>query len=117
MTSDELSHSQLFKPAEFPNELLRTFLVNTCDKNEHDNQFVFNRNAFKRAILNNQLQGFLDECKPYYHKAKQYYLERKMTYNYFTTVLRQICNRNGITYTSSVRYCKSRYEIAYLICL
>lgn len=107
--------SQLFKPSEFPNELLREFLEKVCDVRTEGGPFVFNRDAFKRANLNGLIEGFLKECKPFYHKAKHYYLERKMTYNYFTTVIRQICNRNSITYTSSVRYCKSRYEITYLI--
>jgi hypothetical protein len=110
-----MTSSQLFKPTEFPNELLREFLIKVCDDRKEGAPFVFNRDAFKRAILNNLIEGFLEECKLYYHKAKHYYLERKMTYNYYTTVLRQICNRNGITYTSNVRYCKSRYEITYLI--
>jgi hypothetical protein len=108
-------NSQLFKPTEFPNDLLREFLAKVCDDKTEENPFVFNRDAFKRGNLNNSISEFLEKCKPFYHKAKHYYLERKMTYNYFTTVLRQICNRNGITYTSNVRYCKSRYEIAYLI--
>ena len=105
--------SQLFKLADFPTELLREFLVKTCDKKV--DSFVFNRDAFKRGVFNNVISEFLTNCKPFYHKAKHYYLERKMTYNYFTTVLRQICNRNGITYTSTIQYCKSRYEITYLI--
>ena len=37
----------------------------------------------------------------YYHNSKKKYLERKLTYNSFTTVLRQICNFNNITYTTS----------------
>jgi hypothetical protein len=110
-----MTSSQLFKPSDFPNELLHTFLTNVCDARADGAPFIFNRDAFKRANLNNQIEGFLEECKQFYHKGKHYYLERKMTYNYFTTVLRQICNRNSITYTSNVRYCKSRYEITYLI--
>lgn len=105
-----MTTSQLFKPVDFPIDILRDFLTKVCiDK------FVFNRDAFKRAKINGLLEGFLEECKPFYHNAKHYYLERNMTFNYLTTVLRQICNRNGITYTSTVRYCKSRYEITYVI--
>lgn len=110
-----MTSSQLFKPSEIPNDLLLGFLIKVCDDRTEGKPFVFNRDAFKRATLNCLIQGFLEECKPFYHKAKHYYLERKMTYNYFTTVLRQICNRNSITYTSTVRYCKSRYEITYFI--
>jgi hypothetical protein len=107
--------SQLFKSTEFPNDLLIEFLIKNCDDKQPDQPFIFNRDAFKRGNLNQSIQGFLEDCKPFYHKAKHYYLERKMTYNYFTTVLRQICNRNQITYSTNIRYCKSRYEITYLI--
>ena len=106
--------SQLFKTEEFPNQLLNDFLVKTCIKNEH-NQFVFDRNAFKKGIFFDLISKFLADSKPHYHKAKHYYLERKITYNFFTTVIRQICNRNQIEYTTKINYSKSRYEIAYLI--
>ena len=43
------------------------------------------------------------------------YLDKKLTYNSFTTILRQICNYNKITYTSQIKYDKSSYEITYYI--
>ena len=57
----------------------------------------------------------IEECKPYYHLSKRKYLEKKVTYNSFTTVLRQICNYNKIIYTSQIKYDKSKYEIVYYI--
>ena len=59
----------------------------------------------------------MDSCKPFYHISKQKYLERKLTYNNFTTILRQICNFNKINYTSQIKYDKSTYDIIYYIYL
>jgi hypothetical protein len=42
-------------------------------------------------------------------------LERKMNYNSFVTILRQICNFNKIIYTSQIKYDKSKYDIIYHI--
>ena len=46
---------------------------------------------------------------------KKKYLEKKLTYNSFITVIRQICNHLKITYTSQVKYDKSVYDIIYYI--
>ena len=43
------------------------------------------------------------------------YLEKKQTYNSFTTIVRQICNFNKLTYTSKIKYNKSSYDIVYII--
>jgi hypothetical protein len=47
--------------------------------------------------------------------SKQKYLERKLAYNNFTTILRQICNFCAINYTSVIKYDKSTYNIIYYI--
>jgi hypothetical protein len=104
--------SQIFKK-NVPNELFFNLLDEICMKNEK--HYTFNMNAFKKASFNNKTQAFLTECIPYYHLSKQKYLEKKITYNSFTTVLRQICNYNKITYTSQIKYDKSSYEITYYI--
>ena len=61
------------------------------------------------------IQKFLLDCNKYYHISKKKYLEKKLTYNTFTTVLRQICNFNKITHTSQIKYDKSNYDIFYYI--
>jgi len=58
---------------------------------------------------------FCETIKNYYHLSKQFYLERKMTYNSFTTILRQICKNNNIMFTSQIKYNESKYNIDYLI--
>jgi hypothetical protein len=104
--------NQIFKK-NVPNEMLFTLLDSICAKNEK--YYVLNNEAFKRGVFQESIQHFLTDCNKYYHISKKKYLERKLTYNTFTTVLRQICNFNSITYTSQIKYDKSNYDIIYCI--
>lgn len=88
-------------------------LDGVCSKNEK--HYVMNNAAYKRGIFTGDIVKFVEFCKPYYHVSKRHYLERKLCYKSFTTILRQICNCNNITYTSQVAYDKSTYEIVYYI--
>ena len=104
--------SQIFKN-KIPNEdvihLLEEIAVKT------DKCYIMNNIAYKKGIFNDTIPRFLEKCKPYYHISKRIYLERKLNYNTFITILRQICNFNKITYTSQIKYDKSQYDIIYYI--
>jgi hypothetical protein len=104
--------SQIFKK-DFPSEILFNLLENICMKNEK--HYILNSDSFKKGIFNKSIENFLEICKPYYHNSKKNYLEKKMTYNTFITVIRQICNHNKLTYTSQIKYNKSSYDIIYII--
>jgi hypothetical protein len=106
--------NQTFKKP-FPNELLIELLDNISSKT--DKYYIINNDSYKKGIFTNKIIEFLEECKPYYHLSKQKYLERKLTYNTFTTILRQVCKFNKITYTSQIKYDKSNYTIVYYIYL
>lgn len=104
--------TQIFKK-NIPNELVFNLLNSICIKN--DKYYTFNTESFKKGVFKNDIQKFIEDCTPYYHLSKRKYLERKLTYNSFTTILRQICNFNKITYTSQIKYNKSQYCIVYYI--
>lgn len=104
--------TQIFKN-KIPSENVFNLLESICIKN--DKHYFFDSNSFKKGIFTQEIQEFLDDCKPYYHISKKKYLEKKVTYNSFTTVLRQICNFNKIVFTSQIKYDKSNYEIIYYI--
>ena len=106
--------SQIFKK-QIPSIMLYELLEKIATKTEK--RYIFNRNSYKKGILDNTITDFLIQCKEYYYSSKQKYLEKKLTYNSFVTVLRQICNFNKITYTSQIKYCKSEYDIEYYIYL
>lgn len=104
--------NQLFKD-KIPNCMLFNFLDTICVKSS--NYYLINNSSYKKAVLNNSIAEFVDSCKPYYHISKHKYLEKKHTYNSFTTILRQICKNNKISFTSKIKYDKSSYEIIYFI--
>ena len=104
--------SQIFKN-KIPNEDVIHLLEEIAIKT--DKCYIINNIAYKKGIFNDVIPRFLEECKPYYHISKRVYLERKLNYNAFITILRQICNFNKITYTSQIKYDKSQYDIIYYI--
>jgi len=104
--------TQIFKK-NIPNDMLFSLLDSTCLKNEK--HYTLNAESFKRGLFKEIIQKFITDCIPYYHLSKRKYLERKITYNSFTTILRQICKFNKITYTSKIIYDKSSYGIVYYI--
>ena len=104
--------SQIFKE-HIPNELLFELLNNIAIKTEKC--YVVNHISYKKGIFNNLINDFITKCIPYYFLSKRKYLERKLTYNSFITIIRQICNYNKITYTYQIKYDKSDYDIIYYI--
>ena len=104
--------TQIFK-TPVPSELLFELLEKTCTKSQHF--YIFDKNSYKKGIFTESISTFLANCKPYYFLSKQKYIERKVTYNSFTTIIRQICNYHKITYTSEIKYDKSSYNIVYYI--
>jgi hypothetical protein len=82
---------------------------------KNEKQYIIDNNSYKKGILNNDINDFFENCKPYYYLSKQKYLEKKITYNSLITIIRQICNYNEIKYTSQIKYDKSKYNIIYYI--
>ena len=104
--------TQIFKTA-IPKQLLINLLDNICLKNEK--HYTLNSEIFKKGMFKGIIPSFIEEITPYYHNSKKKYLERKLTYTNFTTILRQICNYTKITYTSKIKYDKSKYDIIYYV--
>ena len=106
--------SQIFKK-NVPNELFFSFIESIKSNNDDTNMIVLNNDSYKRSTLKNELKDFLDEILECYHVSKRHYVTRKMSYSKFTTVIRQICKQNQISYTSKIKYFRSTYEIIYYI--
>jgi len=103
---------QIFKKEVSPN-ILFNLLDEICMKNEKN--YTFNVDSFKKGVFKGTIPKFIEDVSDCYHISKQKYLTRKLTYNSFTTILRQICNFNKIHYTSQIKYDKSKYDIVYYI--
>jgi len=107
-----MSH-QIFRK-DIPDSLIFKFFENSsCQKN--DKYYQIDNIFFKKIIFNNLLESFLKELEDYYHISKKFYLNRKMTYTKFMTIIRQICKKNEIPFTSKILYDKSSYNIIYFI--
>ena len=105
-------NSQIFKN-NIPNMYFFELLDKICIKT--NDYYLFNYESFKKGMYLQYIEEFIRLCLEYYHKSKWKYLERKITYNSFTTIIRQICNNNKIQYTSKMKYDKSKYCITYII--
>ncbi len=104
--------TQIFKK-KIPREILYNFLDSCCVKK--NNFYVFSKVSYKGAQFKNLISDFLQKIRDYYHTSKQIYIDRKMTYKNFITILRQICKNLIIPFTSTIKYDKSNYEIVYTI--
>lgn len=107
--------SQLFKHKINKNMIIN-FLLKYC-QTEKKKVYLFNPIAYKKMIYDNALNIIIEELKKCYHKSKQFYVERDMTYKHFLTILRQVCKYLKIPYDSNIVYNKSKYTIHYTIYL
>jgi hypothetical protein len=106
--------SQIFKE-NISNSVLFQLLDDIAVKNVKDSFYFVDHNVYKRGVFTKKIEEFYKICRPFYHISKRKYLDKKLTYNSFITVIRQICNSNKVTYTSQIKYNKSIYDIVYSI--
>jgi len=103
---------QIFRKS-VPNSILFELFDKICLKTEK--YYLFDNNAYRKLIFYNFQIEFLNSLIEYYHSSKQFYLTRKLNYNSFTTILRQICKSNHVMFTSQLKYNESKYNIDYFI--
>jgi hypothetical protein len=104
--------SQIFRK-KVPNEILFDLLEKICLKT--DKYYLIDMNAYRKLIFYNYHVDFCNQLHEYYNLSKQFYLERKMVYNSFTNIIRQICKLNNIMFASQIKYNESKYNIDFLI--
>jgi len=104
--------SQMFK-STINNCVIFKLLQDLCIK-INETSFLFNNDSYKKGMFNQSIPQFIETCRPFYHKSKQYYLNRKINYNNIITILRQLCKNNNISYVSKMVYDKSKYNICYI---
>ena len=104
--------SQIFKK-KMDENILFDFLNTVCV--EKKKYYIFDLYCFRKALIDNNVNKFIEKIKPYYYKSKLFYLERKMNYKFFSTIIRQLCKHLFLSFTSKLIYYKSTYEIKYFI--
>ena len=103
---------QIFKNP-VPKELLFEVLDQICLKT--DKYYLFDTNAYRKLQFHQLHTPFFEMLKEYYHIGKHFYLERRLSYNSFTTIMRQICKGNNIMFTSQIKYNESKYNIDFFV--
>jgi hypothetical protein len=104
--------NQIFRK-NVPKEVLFALLEKICLKT--DKYYYIDMNAYRKMLFLNLNKDFCDELMQYYHLGKHFYLERKMSYNSFTNIVRQICKHCVVMYTSQIKYNESKYNIDYFV--
>ena len=106
-------NSQIFKK-RVPENILWDLLKKICV--EQSKYFLLSPISFKQAEYHNTtLSDFCTSLEEYYHVSKKHYVSRKLNYSKFTTLIRQICNINQVSFTSKIVYNSSSYDILYYI--
>lgn len=103
---------QIFK-TKVPTNILYDLLDKVCLKT--GTYYLFDNNAYKKMLYNDYHTDFLNKITKHYHIGKRFYLERQMSYNVFTTIMRQICKFNAVMFNSNINYNKSKYNIDYMV--
>jgi hypothetical protein len=80
---------------------------------QEDKYILIDENHYKKAEYKELITPFLLHITPYYYETKKRYLTRKMNYNSFITILRQISKKNEIVYESVMKYNNSKHYIEY----
>lgn len=82
---------------------------------KNDKYYILDLDSYKKIVLEEKIEPFLEQIVPYYKKSKLGYVTRPMKYVYFLTLVRHICNSNNIQYTSNIYYNRSKHYIKYII--
>ena len=105
--------NQIFKN-DFPNHILFN-LLDEIFYQKTKKCYIINNSSFKRALHKDLVKDFCNELKEYYHVSKTFYVERDLNYSKFMTIIRQICNKKHISFSTQIKYDKSNYDIYYFI--
>ena len=93
--------NQIFKK-QVPIKLLFDLLDTICLKT--NKYYLIDANSYKKMLFNDLHTKLCNELSDYYFLSKQFYINRKMSYNSFTNIIRQICKNNNIMFASSIKY-------------
>ena len=108
---------QIFKkkyPVDKFTSLLKDISYKSCEKS---NSYFIDISNYKKCQIKGILPELLKDLKFYYHKSKYFYIERKINYVNFITIIRQICKSHNIPIISKILYEKSSYRMCYYIYL
>ena len=96
-----------------PREILLNIL---CDTVLEKDYYILDYSFYKRLLYNNKLNSLVEKLQKYYYKSKsKIYLEKKISYNNFNTIIRHLCKVLNFTYIYNIKYNKSSHSVVYYI--
>ena len=104
--------NQIFKTIIQP-EILWNFIKENSE--EMEDHYIFNKSLYKKAVFCDTIVPFVKSLDVYYYDSKKHYIQRKMDYIKFITIIRQLCNSIDVKYDTHLVYNNSSYEIVYSI--
>jgi abortive infection bacteriophage resistance protein len=100
--------------SQVPNQILFDLLETLCIKTER--YYLFDWSTFRKLKYYEPLYNdFKDAIVTHYRETKRFYVNREVTYNTVTTIIRQICKHNGILCEQKIKYNGPSYNIDYYI--
>lgn len=103
---------QIFKN-KVPLSYLTQFLDKVCVV-KTNKYYLINDTSYKKGVFLDIVDEFCKDIEPFYHISKRKYVTRKLNYNKFITIIRQICKHHQLPISSQIKYC-SNYSIECLI--
>ena len=97
-----------------PTEWLFDLLDSVCDKKENSH-YCFDTTAYQKMLYHKLDQNFMEKIQSCYHDYTQFYIQRKLTYKSFVTIIRQICKHHQINFYSKTKFYHSDYQMEYYI--
>jgi hypothetical protein len=98
---------------QIPIDILFDVFDKICVKKEK--YYVMDFNAYRLLLHYNLYPEFANKIVDAYKKHKQYFVTRKLTYNSFATIIRQICRINHVKFDTQFKYQHSMYNIDYYV--
>ena len=96
-----------------PKDILLNLLHDTIFEKDY---YILDYSFYKKLLYNKKLDLLVENLKKYYYKSKsKIYLEKKISYNNFNTIIRHLCNALNFTYIYDIKYNKSNHTIIYYI--
>ncbi len=95
--------SQLFcKKVSF--DLIEPYLQKICTRCTDTGAYILDETAFSLLMFHGMDTDFINTMRPYYHNSKLNYVDRKLTFKSFSTIVRQICKATGKNISSKIKY-------------
>lgn len=85
-------------------------LYDWLDISNLNKYILVTNNLYKKRKVDSNFYLLLEKISMFYHKSKQFYCSRIMTYTRWLTIVRQLCKYFELSYTSKIRYYNSTYE-------